>query len=149
MNFPLKFVPIFLSILIAAMAGRLKLLQFTQNLYGDMGICIHPSQSNQISFSVNWRYFFVLISMLLMFISSLVFLVFKADTFIDAGMSFYAAVTELSCLFFVYIHLHNMPKILKLIEKYEDFIAESKSFKKDKFGFLLMNKFQIEKLDHF
>lgn len=104
------------------MAARLKLLQFTQKLFQEMGIC--PSPSNPNWRSINWRNSSVLISLIQMLIFSLAFLVFKADNIVDAGSCFYAVSTELICSIILLINIHNMPKILKLIEKFEDFIEE-------------------------
>lgn len=105
------------------MVGRIKLFQFTQTVYQDMGIC--PSPSNQNHRSINWRNFSMLISLIQMFICSLLFLIIRAETITDAGISFYAANTEFFCAIFVVVNFHKMPNILKLIQKYEKFIENS------------------------
>lgn len=108
------------------MAARLKVLRFTQKIYQDMGIC--PSPSNPNLHSINWRNCSVLISLAQMLIFSLAFLAFKADNIVDVGTAFYAVVTETVCSIYMIINFYNMPKILKLIEKFETFIDQSKSF---------------------
>lgn len=89
---------------------------------------IHPtSQSRQNWHSINWGIIFIFVSLLQMFISSLAFLIFEADTVMDAGKSFYCADTTLWCANFYLIQMWKMPEILKLIENFEKFIEESKS----------------------
>lgn len=107
----------------AIMTNRLKLFQFTQGLFEDMGIC--SSQLNQRYRSINWRAFAMIISIIQMFLCSFAFLVFKAETFIDAVTSFYATNTELFSLIFLYLNFNNMLKILKLIERFEEIIENS------------------------
>ena len=109
------------------MAGRLKLLQFTQKLYEDMGV--YPPKSNHFWHSINWRNASMFISLIQMLIFSLAFLIFEAETIVDAGSSFYVVNTELTCSIFFFINFHNLPIILNLIEKFEDFIEQSKTLK--------------------
>lgn len=112
------------SIFIAAMAEeRLKLLQFTQKVYQEMGI--YPSQSNQNWHSINWRNTFTLFSFVQLFIFSGAFLIFEAETVIDAGQSFYTTDTVLWSTIFYLIQWWKMSKILKLIEGFGNFIEKS------------------------
>lgn len=65
------------------MAGRLKLLQFTQKTYSNIGI--YPSQSNQNGLPINWFNIFMMLSFIQMATFSLAFLLFEADDIVDAG----------------------------------------------------------------
>lgn len=113
-----------LSIFTAIMADRLKLLQLLQKVYQDMGIC--PSQPNQIRHPINWRSIYFLFSFIQLFIFSFAFLIFAASSIVDAGTSFYVAVTELCCIVYYLINKLKMPRILKLIEHFEKFIEKRK-----------------------
>lgn len=107
------------------MTNRLKLLQFTQDVHKDMGIC--PLQSNRKN-QINWRLILMLISLVQMMVLSFAFLVFAAETLTDAITCFYAISTEASCVIYLLIKFNKMPKILNLIERFEGFIENSKSF---------------------
>lgn len=108
----------------ATMAEQIKLLKLTQKMYQDMGI--YPPQSNQNRRSINWRNIFMLVSFIQLLISSFAFLIDEADSIVDAGTSFYVAITELCCIVYYLINMWKIPKILKLIEHYENFIEKSK-----------------------
>lgn len=105
------------------MAERSKLLQFTQKVYQDMGT--RTTQSNSNHRSINWRNIFMLTSFIQLFISSFAFLIFEADSIVDAGTSFYVASTEICCIIYYLINMQKMPKILKLIENFEKFVEKS------------------------
>lgn len=106
------------------MADKLKLLQFTREVYQDMGI--YPPHSIQKQHPVNWRNVFILFSLVQIFIVSLAYLIFEAESIVDAGFPFYVINTEFSCAIYYLTNLWKMPKILKLIECFEKFIVESK-----------------------
>lgn len=112
------------------MAARLKLLQFAQKMFQDNGI--YPSQA------INWRNSSVLIALIQMLLFSLAFLIVKADNIVDAGTCFYAVSTELFCSTGLLTSLYDIPKILQLIEKYEDFIEQSESTKEDSILFFFL-----------
>lgn len=105
------------------MAGRLKLLQFTQKTYSNIGI--YPSQSNQNGLPINWFNIFMMLSFIPMATFSLAFLLFEADDIVDAGLSFFAVNSEIFCAIYYLINMWKMPKILKLIESFERFIESS------------------------
>lgn len=106
------------------MAGQLKLLRSTQKVYQHMGI--YPPQSNQNQLQFNWRNILMLFSLIQIFIFSLAFLIFEAETIVDAGSSFYAVNSLLCCTIYYLMKMWKMPKIRKLIENFEKFIEESK-----------------------
>lgn len=109
------------------------MFQLTQKMFQSMGI--YPSQSNSNWHSINWRNSSVLIALVQMLIFSLAYLVFEVDNIVDAGTCFYAVSTELFCSIILLLNLHNIPKILQLIEKFEDFVEKRESSKTEKFLF--------------
>lgn len=117
------FIAISFDKFIAAMAGRLKLLQFTQKAYRHIGI--YPSQSNRNWHSINWRSIFMLFSLIQMAVSSLAFLLFEANDIVDAGLSFFAVNSEICCTTYYLINMWKIPKILELIERFDKFIENS------------------------
>lgn len=119
------------------MAGRLKLLQFTQKTYLHIGIL--PSQPNQYWLSMNWFKVFMLLSLIQMAIFSLAFLLFESDNIVDAGLSFFAVNSEIFCAIHYLINLWKFPKILELIECFEKFIEKSEFDKIFKLKFKPIN----------
>lgn len=113
------------SIFITTMAERIKLFQFTISVYKDMGI--YPKQLNQNRSSFNRRNLFMIIPLVYYLFFGLLFLIFKAKTIPEAGISFYTVTTTLGCLTYFLINMFtNMPKIRNMMGKFEKFIEKRK-----------------------
>lgn len=117
------------------MAGRLKLLQFTQVVYEHIGI--RSSQSNQHSRSINWRSVFMLYPPIQMTVCSLAFLLFEADNIVDAGTAFYVVDTEICCTFYYLALMWKKLKIQKLIDNFEKFVEKSEFLRVKGFRFIM------------
>lgn len=125
------------------MAGRLKLLQFTQVVYEHIGI--RSSQSNQHSRSINWRSVFMLYPPIQMTVCSLAFLLFEADNIVDAGTAFYVVDTEICCTFYYLALMWKKLKIQKLIDNFEKFVEKSEFLQCEgiSFYFAILNQFNL------
>lgn len=107
------------------MADRIKLLKFTLSVYKDMGIL--PAQLDQKRNSFNQKNLTMIIPLVYYLVFGLAFLIFKAKTIPEAGISFYTVTTVLGCLTYFIINMFsNMPKIRNIIGKYEEFIENRK-----------------------
>lgn len=89
-----------------------------------MGIYL-PESSNQRC-SANRKNSFFLFCYIQLLISSVLFLLFDAETMLEFGASFYALLAESFCIWYFLIKMWQMPRILKLIEGFEVFIEKSK-----------------------
>lgn len=89
-----------------------------------MGIYL-PKTSNQRC-SANTRNSFFLICYIQLFSSSLLFLLFKAESTLEFGASFYAVICQFYSVYYFLIKLWQMPRIIKLIEEFEVFMGKSK-----------------------
>lgn len=105
---------------VAIMDGPIKLFQNVQNFYHTMGI-----KSNQY-FSLNAKKLFFLLFITLGGISVTAYFIFEAKTIEEYGNSFYSAISNLYTLVDFIVTVWRMPDILKLIEKCEKFIENSK-----------------------
>lgn len=104
------------------MAYTVILFQSVQGYYKSMGI--YP-QLNQ-RYSVNWRSFLILISMLVIFISSSGFFFLKAETREDIYTTFYIASTVLTYIGCFVVNIWKMIKVRELIARSENRMAQSK-----------------------
>lgn len=59
------------------------------------------------------------------FIVSFAFLIFKADNIVDIGIPFFTVNSGLCCITYYLVNMWKIPKILKLIEGFENFIEKS------------------------
>lgn len=88
---------------------------------------IFPERSNQTRNSINPRNLFMIIPLMYYLFFGLLFLIFKAKTITEAGISFYTVTTTLGCLTYFLINMFsNMPKIRNIIGKFENFIEKRK-----------------------
>lgn len=104
----------------SVMGGPIKLFQTVQKFYKTMGI-----NSNQY-FSINAKKLFFLLTITLGLISVTAYFSFAAKTIEEYGNSFYSATSNLYTLVDIIVTIWRMPDILKLIEKGEKFIKNSK-----------------------
>lgn len=103
--------------------GIIKLFQYLRATYEFKGIYSTQSDPNH---GPNGRVRFILISHIIMFVSSLAFLIFKARSIGEQTFSYYETVTLLFCLVYTVLHAEKIPEMLSLIEEFEEFIRKSK-----------------------
>lgn len=97
--------------------------QSVQRFYQSLGVC--SLRLNQ-TYSFNLRIFLIYLVIALVFISEIAFCQFEAESVTDYGRSFFAFVIQISCCWDFTTTIWQISNILKLIEKYEKFIAKSK-----------------------
>lgn len=107
------------------MARPLKLFRIVQKSYQMIGI--FPRQPNQI-YPLNSTNVLYLYTMVQFIIVSSVYFLFKAERLDEFGLSFYVTLTATSILFYYVTNIHQIGNILKLIEKFEEFIGNSECF---------------------
>lgn len=100
----------------------LKLFRFSQKLYQRIGI--YPPQSNQNhSFNSKNVFFICVMAHIVSFVGA--FFLFKAKRLDEYALSFYFAVSAVSTIFYYITNIYQIDNILKLIEKFEEFIGKS------------------------
>lgn len=107
----------------STMANTLKLFQLTQIYYKTLGIC--PTKPNQ-KYAFNVTSFFILLIMLVDFVSTATFFFFKAETTQEYSDSFYISSSVFNFTVCFVINVWKMSNILELIGKYEEFVQKSK-----------------------
>ena len=90
-----------------------------------LGIYPPPKDHHQ---PFNVKNTFSLVSMTLVFISTLAYFLIEADSVAEYGSCFYSYITNLEFLAFFVVNFTKMQSILKLIEKLEEFIEKSEYF---------------------
>lgn len=110
-------------VLIAAMSRPIKLFQFTQKLYHSIGI--HPPQSDE-NHLINIKNGLCIFTWIQMGTLSGAFFLFKAKRLDEYGISFHVAVSVAAGLFYFITNIYQLKNILKLIERFEEFIGLSK-----------------------
>lgn len=103
--------------------NTMELFYFVRKCFKNLGVV--PIQSEHDS-SFNFKNLFVLISLLQMFISSLVYFLLEAKSIGELANSFYMILSCLACVIFFSISIWNISNILKLIGEFELFIEKSK-----------------------
>lgn len=99
------------------MANTIKLFQLTQVYFQ----IIYPPKPNQ-KYSFNVMSFFILLSMIVIFISTATFFLFEAETVEEYSHTFYISCTEFGFAVCFLVNVWKMPNILQLIEDYEQYI---------------------------
>lgn len=105
------------------MTGAIKLFKFLQGCYCLVGIDSPPP--NRQSGSLNFKNLIVILFFVQYLAASFAFFLFKANSAYEYGYSFFNALTELTMLVYYPNIILKMPDILKLIERYEEFIEKS------------------------
>lgn len=105
------------------MAERIKLFHSVQKFNQTLGI--HPSRPDQ-RYSFNFSSAIVLLLIVLTFISSVAYFLYKAKTIEEHVQTFYISLTALCITIDFLTMCWKMTNILQLIEKYEEFIKKSK-----------------------
>lgn len=106
-------------------AETIHFFTFIRKLFQRLGIHPPKPQNNTIG-SYNWRNSFVLLFLTILFISSTAFLIFKSDSVAKFGSSFYVSISDLLYLFLWAMIVHKMADLFILMEKIDEFVAESK-----------------------
>lgn len=96
---------------------------FIRKLYQRLGINTPKTQNHGL---YNWRNSFVLLCLTTLFAISTAFLMFKSDTVLKFGSSFYVSITDSLYLCFWIITIHKMADLFILVGKTDEFIAKSK-----------------------
>lgn len=108
------------------MSSVIKLFNTLKKHYKIFGLDISPSQSShEAKFTFHATNIFQLISPVPLYVSSTAFFFFKAQTPDENGTSFYVSITLLTIAINIVVFEWKMPKIMELIERYEEFIANS------------------------
>lgn len=110
------------SWIVLVMADQTMLFYSLRELY--QRLCFYSPETNQ-THPFNWKIIFCVSSIILMFITSFSFFLWKAETLDEYGTSFYGSVTQLSAALYFVIVVWKMPVILKLLRSFEDFIESS------------------------
>lgn len=105
------------------MARPIKLFQLTQKWYRSFGI--YPSQPDG-SHVFNLKNGFFIFSWAQMGTLTGAFFVFEATRLDEFCISFDRSVTIVAQLFYFFALISQMGNIIKFIQKFEEFIAESK-----------------------
>lgn len=106
---------------------RMKLFQCVEQLHQALGIQPTPSSLNT---SFNLKNVFALFCIVHLFATSTVFLLFEAETVANMSDSFYVSISALSCICNLLISIWRVQQIIRLIEKFEQFIEKSGYIKK-------------------
>lgn len=106
------------------MVGPIRLFQSLRGYYQMMGI-YSPESSNQ-RYSINGRNSFFLFCYTQLLISSVLFLLFEAETTLEFGAAIYALLAESFCIWYFLMKMWRMPRILRLIDGFDAFMEKSK-----------------------
>lgn len=104
------------------MADHTELFRSLRRMYQILGI--YSPETNQTHL-FSGKIIFFAASIILMFITSITFFLWEAETMDDYGTSFYGSMTQLSSAHNFVIVVWRMPLILKLLKGFEDFIETS------------------------
>lgn len=107
------------------MADRIRLFQSVQTYLQTVGI--DRLQPNQHWLKFNFRNLSFLIGYAHLACTTFLFIVYRAETIIEYGTSFYACETEIAILMDFLCLMRQVENIHKLIEHCENFIEKSGS----------------------
>lgn len=104
-------------------SAAMKLFRNVQSYFDTIGIyCLRTNRAR----SFNVRFLLLLSSIVITFMSTAAFFVFKASATFEYAVCFYFNITRANSLILVLIIFFKMPKIIKFIGKCERFIERSK-----------------------
>lgn len=109
-------------VLIAAMARPIKLFQFVRKLYHLTGI--YPPQSGG-NYKFNLKNGFFIFAWVQMTTFTGAFFLFKAERFSEFSISFHMCTALMSDLFCFIMNIYQIENMLKLIEKFNEFMQKS------------------------
>lgn len=104
------------------MANVIKLFQLTQVYFQILGI--YPTKPNQ-KYSFDVTSVFVLLLMIVLFISTVTFFLLEAETVEEYLHTFYFSSSDFGFILCFLVNVWKMPNILQLIENYEEFTRKS------------------------
>lgn len=103
----------------------MKLFRWVRKGYCTIGM--YPTKSNDDQrCSFNLKNLFVLISVVQLFLSSVVFFLFKAEATNDRADSFYMSISHLLGIWHVFIIIWILPQIYDIFGKFERLIDARK-----------------------
>lgn len=100
----------------------MELFHSNREFWQTMGI--KPPHPNQIH-PFNARNLFFILSLIMVCISTLAFLVFRAEVMLEYGICVYGSLSDLTLLADILISIWQIPNIFKMIEMCEQFIEMS------------------------
>lgn len=107
------------------MAATINFFQFIQKSYQIAGI--RPIKNQNVLFAAyNWRNSTILLALWAMFVASLAFFLYKANSFKEYSASFYMAVALLVNIVCLPSIISKMTDISVLMEKFGEFVEQSK-----------------------
>ena len=101
----------------------MKLFENVRTYFEVLGF--YSVQTNQV-LPFNIRNVLMPLSVLIMLISTIVFLLFKADIMVGYAISFFLGISLTTALIVYFIFMLKMSKIIEFIEKCERFVGKSK-----------------------
>lgn len=107
------------------MAGSIKLFQSLKSFYQTAGLVIQPTKSNR-NYAFNAKNLFFLITPAVSCVSELAYFMFQSESIIESAQTFYTALEAGACIFNFMIQFLKISDILKLIERLDCFVEESK-----------------------
>lgn len=105
-----------------AVANQTILFHSLRQLYQRLNM-YSPETNRTHPFS--WKIVFAVSSILILFITSVAFFLWEAETLDEYGTSFYSSVTQLSTAFYFIVVVWRMPTILNLLKNFDEFIESS------------------------
>lgn len=106
------------------MPNAIKLFHLLQKFYKSLGLDIQPNRLD-LKCSLNLKNIFIFIFPMHLFISSVAFFLFKAQTADEYSVSFFVSITTFFATMNFLTIARKMANILMLIGKYEAFIENS------------------------
>lgn len=104
---------------------KIQLFQLVQTYFAAMGYCVSPSRAHQQN-PFNGRNLYYSFAVAFMIFPFVGFLIFKARSVYEYGITFYTAITLLEGATYYVIMLFEKVNISNLIEKQEKFIENRK-----------------------
>lgn len=104
----------------------MKFFQLTQKYYRTLGM--YSTKPNE-TYTFNWRSFMILAWMLMAFLATAAYFLFKTHidiNYSETVQSFYFASTQFNFLFCFAINLWKVPKSYELIEILDELVNKSK-----------------------
>lgn len=101
------------------MARSIKLYRWIQRMYRKIGI--YPSSK--------WKKFIIFMTMVNLLIASIAFILFGGQTTAEVAIAFSSSLLSITVIVFFLVTAVEIKNIIKLIEKFENFIEISKHFR--------------------
>lgn len=105
--------------------NKLKLFHAVQKYFNAMGFFASPLQPNERC-KFNWINLYFVLVLVIPVVPVLGFLIFKAQSAYEYGITFYAAITVILRISNHLTIINDLGKMLKLNKKYEEIIKNRK-----------------------